>query len=273
MKDLHRDIPELLHNEDVSAELPVASPFDGIYLPAHRLQVNMIALSHPSLHRISSDHFASMSDQALAMDIRMIHLWEDVYERYPALAGARILSMIGTRNRIHARQCTVVRLDKERADNFLDRHHMQQSASAYYKYGLEHRGELVAVATFSKSRVMNDGIVPYRSYELVRFASLAGTTVTGGMGKLLGYFIQTHHPAHLMTYADRDWSAGAGYEKLGFTLAGPTPPQQFYVHPQQMIRYPANRLPQGVSEEMLVVQGYIRISNAGNLKYVMDLRK
>ncbi len=69
----------------------------------------------------------------------------------------------------------------------------------------------MAVASFSKGRVMKNRVVPYRSYECVRFACELGTTVVGVLGKLISAFEQNHHPDHLMSYADRDWGTGKGY--------------------------------------------------------------
>jgi hypothetical protein len=272
MTDSFIDIKQLLKEEKQETNLPVATIFDGLYLPKHRLQLNFVTLSNPVLKTIEPNYFRQLSEQALQLNIRLLHLWSDVYVQQKNLVEARILSLLGTRNRIHARQTSVVRIDKKQADKFLQANHLQKHTGAYYKYGLEYKGEMVAVATFSKSRVMTDGIVPYRSYELERFASKLGTTVTGGLGKLLSHFILQHHPAHLMTYADRDWSAGAGYEKLGFTLVESTSPQAFYIHPDEMIRYPIHRLPENFTEDDMKQKGYVKIFNAGSLKYILDRR-
>jgi hypothetical protein len=262
----------LFKGEVTERQLPVASAFEGIYLPQHHLLIHFISLTHPAVQQIEATYLSSLSDEASKKNIRLIHLWSDVYENNTMLVEARLLALIGKRDRVHARQTSVIRIDKKQADDFLNVHHLQQSTSAYYKYGLMHKDELIAVATFSKSRIMNDGPVLYRSYELVRFASKLGTTVTGGLGKLLKHFITEHHAVHMMTYADRDWSAGAGYEKLGFTLTEITPPQLFFIHPEQGVRYSQFRLPEGVTAEEMIDKGYTRIYNSGSLKYILDRR-
>lgn len=213
-----------------------------------------------------------MSDAAAQHNIRLIHLWEDVWCRQQALVRQRLCSLLGQSKRIHGRETVIVKLDQQRAANFLDLHHLQQSTTAYYKYGLQHKGELVAVATFSKSRVMKDGAALYRSYELVRFASKAGVNVNGGLSKLLHHFIAQQQPAHLMTYADRDWGAGSGYAKLGFHFAGHTEPQEFLVKPQEMQRIYPHRLPEGTTAAQLLEHGYVRVWNAGNTKFILDRR-
>ena len=74
-------------------------------------------------------------------------------------------------------------------------------------------GSLVAVASFSEGRTMRDGT---RSFEWIRFASLRGLRVIGGMGKLLDAFVQEHKPDDVMTYVDAAESDGSAYKELGF---------------------------------------------------------
>ena len=60
---------------------------------------------------------------------------------------------------------------------------------------------------------MRDGT---RSFEWIRFASLRGLRVIGGMGKLLDAFVQEHKPDDVMTYVDAAESDGSAYKELGF---------------------------------------------------------
>jgi len=235
--------------------------------------LHCIALQHPSLKNISSDYFSKFCDNAVAQNVGIINLWEDVWQLQNESVRSRILALCGISKRIHARQTKIVRIDKTIADDFLNANHLQQNVNAYYKYGLYKLDELVAVATFSKSRVMTDSSALYRSFELVRFASLRGTTVNGGLGKLLNYFIEQYHPAHIMTYADRDWSNGNSYIKMGFILIENTQPLEFFIHPIEMIRYHAHSLPTKFSTiEEMTKAGYIKIYNAGNAKFILDRR-
>jgi hypothetical protein len=263
MSAIAEHINQLFKSEEYTSTLPVDTPFEGILLLAHKLIIHLIPLERSEVLPI--DFCVNYSNKAAKLGLKVIHLWEDVYLKNRLLVEARLLSIIGVRKRIHARQTKVIRIDKQQAEAFLTTHHLQQYVSAYYKYALVHKDEIVAVATFSKSRIMTDGVVPYRSYELIRFASETGTTVTGGLGKLLNNFIEQHQPAHLMTYADRDWSNGEGYHKLGFKEAGQTPPQLFWVDTQTLERKPVNDTPMPSDK-------YTRVMNAGNLKFVLDRR-
>ena len=81
-----------------------------------------------------------------------------------------------------------------------------------------------------------------------------------------------------MSYADRDWSLGKGYDQLGFELTSITAPAYVYVDEETKLRYFPHRLPKKVLaafdeqkelnlDEYLAMQGYAKAFNTGNLKY------
>lgn len=136
---------------------------------------------------------------------------------------------------VYARNCEIKRIDKPAAAAFLNEHHRYGDASCRFRYGIflkrytghnlksEGRledGSLVAVAEFSAGRKWQKGERTVRSYEWVRYASMTGVRVIGGMGKILETFIREHKPDDIMTYAIADWSEGDVYRKLGFELEG-----------------------------------------------------
>jgi len=118
---------------------------------------------------------------------------------------------------IFARKCTVCRIDKVAATVFLNANHRMGWANARYCYGAFFDERLVAVATFSSARTMRDGS---RSCEWVRYASLDGIRLVGGMGKLLEAFVADVHPGDVMTYVDASLSDGSSYLELGFVSEG-----------------------------------------------------
>lgn len=134
---------------------------------------------------------------------------------------------------IFARNCIVKRIDKPAAAEFLNRHHRLGDTTCRYRYGLFVRrntgsrelalepGTLVAVSEFSNARRwLKDG-VRTSSYEWIRYASLTGTRVVGGMGKMLKAFIRDVNPDDIMSYADISWpDGGEVYAKLGFREEG-----------------------------------------------------
>lgn len=122
------------------------------------------------------------------------------------------------------------RIDKISAQAFLDANHRLKSCKGRYHYGLFvkrstgtnelqlEESTLVAVAVFSNARRWTKGAKTIKSHEWIRYASLSGVRVVGGMGKLLQFFIDEVHPDDIMSYADTSYiDKGETYEKLGFT--------------------------------------------------------
>jgi hypothetical protein len=180
--------------------------------------------------------------------------------------------MIGKFTRLNARHCLIERIDKPTADKFLIDNHLQGAVKAKFKYGLflkaqyvakflgkeSAENELIAVATFSGGRTFKEGEYNgFRSYELIRFASLQGCVVVGGMNKLLKSFIEEHNPDDIMSYADRDWSDGRSYKLLGFTKINDTEPHIFYLDKQTFIRHSAKEKRENT----------IEVFNAGSIKF------
>ncbi len=142
---------------------------------------------------------------------------------------------LGKLDCIYARNCTVRRIDRDTAAAFLCANHRMGDASSRYRIGLfvsrhtgkdEHAlpaGTLVAVASFSSARRMKDGS---RSFEWVRYASLSGLRVLGGMGKVLEFFCRTTGPDDVMTYIPlpeenpSETIPGGSYVSLGFCSEG-----------------------------------------------------
>ncbi|MFC5411311.1 hypothetical protein ACFPMF_18460 [Larkinella bovis] len=234
--------------------------------------------------------FQQLSERFSADGWRLIHIWEDVWRQKPDIVLSRLRALAGLSERIPARLTQVRRIDKPTTERFLQANHLQVVTQVKYKYGLflperyfrvlsadflaKTRPEpelLVAVATFSHPRrIARNGLL-HRSVELVRFANRLNCTVVGGLDKLLKAFITAVQPDDLMTYADRDWSDGQSYEKLGFTRLELTEPQAFWLRPDECIRYYPHHLPGGLAESDLSAQGYIPVYNAGSRKFVKIL--
>lgn len=132
---------------------------------------------------------------------------------------------------VFARNCIVRRIDASTARLFLEKNHRFGFSRCGYSYGLfverqGHEGkfvpgEMVAVSCFSKPRHREEDGRRLSSYEWVRYASVEGIRVSGGMGKMLSAFIGDFHPDDVMSYAPlQDGTEGEVYEKLGFVREG-----------------------------------------------------
>lgn len=182
---------------------------------------------------------------------------EDRWRRYGPQIEARILAHLGTFHQVYARNCEIRKIDKATAAAFLAENHSYSDAACRYRYGMflkrytghqtNHSnkleaGSLVAVATFSNARRWSKDIdgkeKTISSYEWVRYASLSGTRIVGGMGKMLQRFIEDVKPDDIMSYADLEWSDGSVYRSLGFECEGSRPGVLFSVNQDSWIRTP-----------------------------------
>lgn len=251
-------VQEFLNTHHIPFHWKPASFGGVLHLPQHN---NILLLVECAKAR--QEDILATQTQLRSATSRVICLWEDVWFSQREKVEIRLEALCGLAKKIHARQTKVVRIDAARAEVFLHRYHLQYYTNAYYKYALQYKNETVAVCTFSKSRVMHDGVVPYRSYELVRYAVAGNLIINGGLSKLLSYFITQHHPAHLMTYIDLDWGNGNSFMKLGFKEDAQLPIVEYYVHPHSGERIPAWRATEQYS---------CKVWNSGSLKLVLDLR-
>ncbi len=259
--------------------------FELLFIPQYQLFLHLIDLQTFRDNNLPNTYFQELSDKINSQNQRIIHLWEDVYLFKTDVVKSRILAILGIFTRLHARHCVIKRIDKPSADGFLEINHLQGAVKAKFKYGLylkpqyvERFGlivcedidkciqpQLIAVATFSGGRTMKIGERSgKRSYELIRFASLLGYAVIGGMDKLLKAFIEEHQPDDIMSYADRDWSDGRSYYKLGYSQIENSSSQIFYINLITLERFPIKRV---------IVDKYFEIFNAGSIKFIKTVTK
>jgi len=113
-------------------------------------------------------------------------------------------------------------------------------------------------------------------WELSRFCSKLNYKVIGVASKLLSYFKKNYDWIQIFSYADRRWSTGNLYTQIGFKLVGNTKPNYWYFANGSIERYHRFALrkksdePKDITEwELRKAQGWNRIWDCGNLKYVM----
>lgn len=224
----------------------------------------------------------TLQEEAHAEGFQLVHLWEDVWQAKRAQVLSRIRSFLNLNKSFHGRKAKIFAIDAKEALQFLTAHHLQGYVKAKYSYGLFNGDEIIAVATFSETRPMKHKGSNYHSVELVRFASIAGLTIVGGLSKLIKHFLKQIKVDDLMTYADRDWSLGKSYDKLDFMLSEVTEPSYLYVNTTTLIRYFVHRLPKNILsafeaqnvlnlDDFLAANGYCKLFNTGNLKYHLYL--
>ena len=128
--------------------------------------------------------------------------------------------------------------------------------------------------TFCKSRFNKNF-----EWELSRYSS--SKHVIGGASKLLKYFERIYKPKSLITYADRRFSQGNLYFKLGFTFDHFSSPNYFYSNKNlkiySRIQCQKHKLKdilkdkfnENLSEfENMYLNGYNKIYDCGNYVFI-----
>ncbi len=201
---------------------------------------------------------------------------EDIWRSRGEMVRPRLLAQLGIFTSIFARNTEVRRIDKRTAADFLDRWHTYADASCRYRYGLfTGDGTLVAVSCFSPPRTWDKGGSAIRSCEWIRYASLPGVRVAGGMGKMLKAFVREVRPDDIMSYADREWTDGSVYEKLHFVREGFRPPVMFLIDRVTFVRSRMLRKHSGPDAADASVHesdgGHFFHINLGSIKYRLKL--
>jgi len=239
-----------------------------------KVYVNLLPISAT----FSPQQLISLQAVYAQKGILLVHLWEDIWTNKRAQVLSRIHSFCGLNQSLHGRKGKILEVNAEVTKSFLEQYHLQGYIKTKYNFGLLFNGEIKAVACFAASRPMKSKGAHYKSAELVRFATENGITIVGGLGKLISHFLALVSVNDLMTYADRDWSLGKGYDKLGFKSSGNTDPVIFYVDTKTMTRHYAHRLPKKIMaayeaqnvlnlDSFLASVDLVKIFNTGNLKY------
>jgi hypothetical protein len=158
--------------------------------------------------------------------IQLFRIFSNEWQNQQDIWKSVINSKINNTKRIFARKCIIKEVKNEEANDFLNRNHLQEAVNSKIKIGLYYNNKLVSLMTFGKTR--RDKWKGENNYELLRFCSELNYTIIGGASKLLKYFELKFLPEMILSYANRRWSTGNVYEKLGFEFIENTTPNYFY---------------------------------------------
>lgn len=170
--------------------------------------------------------------------IRLIHIFEDEWMNKKDIVKSKLQYLMGLYDgdRIFARNCVIKEIDSKLKSEFLNKHHTQGNDNAQIRLGAFYKNKLVAVMTFGKTRIaLGAQAKENNEWELMRFATSA--FVIGISGKLLKYFQRNWKYSNIISFADRRWSIGNLYDKLGFDKVSETSPSYFYFKPGSNIKF------------------------------------
>lgn len=177
----------------------------------------------------------------------------------PTICLAILKSKLGLNETVFARKCKVTKISQSEGSSFVKQYHLLGPVNFSYYVGLMHEGELIAIAAFSKGRKLNRLKANERSYELIRFCCKDGYTITGGLSKILNYFVEEKNAAHIMTYTDNLLGQSSSFEKIGFKKADLKAPLSF--------RIDATNFKKLLTQDEEHHESYV-FTNLGNTKWV-----
>lgn len=257
-----------------------------VYIPSKKVAIEFDGLYwHSELNGKDKNYHLYKTVECEKQGIQLIHIFEDEWKNHADIIKCKLKSILGcSENKIYARNCLITEMTFSTTKQFLEENHIQGSANSEIRYGLYNNSELIGVMTFGKLRLaLGNKSSTAGAYELVRYCSKIN--IVGGASKLLAHFIKTHNPNKIITYADRRYSRGNLYEKLGFTKTSEGSPNYWYFRSTEYIRYhrfgfrkdqlnkKLSKFDPNLTEwENMKMNGYNRIWDCGSLKYELKLK-
>ena len=250
-----------------------------VYIPSLKLGFEMNGLIwHSDKFDTDKDYHLNKTELASEKGVTLVHIFEDEWLLKNEICKSRIKSLLGIiDSRIFARKCEVKMVSFLDTSKFINENHLQGFAPSSVNIGLFYCNELIDIMTFGKKRVNVGAKQEEGVYELIRMCSKLNTVVVGGASKMLRYFIKNFNPRTIITYADRRWSTGGVYEKIGFKFTHTSKPSYSYVVNKKRInRYTLRKdilvskygcPPEMTEKEFCNSKGWYRIYDCGCLCY------
>lgn len=263
----------------------VIPPYEiDIYLPEKKIAIEFDGLMYHSMGL----QFPAQTDDRLVNyhllktelcekeGIHLLHIFENEWIDKPDIWKSVISNKLGlSASRINARDCDVREIPAPY--NFFSVNHLQGTMpSAKVSVGLFFDEELVSAMSFGKPRYSD-----VADWELLRFCNKLGCSVPGAASKMLKHF-RKNHAGTIVSYANRRWSGGSLYEKLGFVRISVSDPGYYYFLPKDFVlhhrsQFQKHKLPgllqnfdKSLSEtENMFNNGYRKIYDCGSLTYYL----
>ena len=273
LKNLSEDLDIILNDNKTISPKQL-----DIYIPSKKIAIEFDGLYwHSEIHGKNRRYHLEKTNNCLKKGIQLIHIFEDEWIFQKEIVKARLKQILGFSDgkRTHARKCIVREINSPEKNKFLEKYHIQGKDISTIKLGAFYENELVAVMTFSKGNRSKGSKPIVGVWELNRFCTNYKYHIPGIASKLLTYFKRNYEWKEIFSYADRRWSVGNVYEKLGFQFITITKPNYWYLDKnfKRIHRFGLRKRqhePKNITEwELRRKEGYDRIWDCGHLKYVM----
>lgn len=245
-----------------------------IYLPKINLGIEFNGIWWHSDNYKDKNYHYEKTEYFKKIGIRVFHIWEDDWLLKREIIESQLKHLFGlSKRRIWARKCEVRIIETDELRSFLDKNHIQGVVKSVVKIGLFYNDELISTMSFDKyegRKKMSD-----KEWNLNRFCNKLDTSVVGSASKLLNFFIKEFDPRRIISYADKDWSVGSLYEKLGFDRISETSPDYKYIIDGKRThksRFRKSNLGYSEKESIFMEsKGIRKVWDCGKIKFEMKL--
>jgi len=202
--------------------------------------------------------------------IRLIQIWDIDWINKRTLIERKVSHVLGKNvgERIFARNTFIDTVSSTELRSFYEENHIQGYKYVKHNFVLRTDSGIVAAISFQRNKIE-------------RYAT--SSPVIGGFSKLLKHSVNALSLETVETFADLFWSDHLAnqYVKMGFKLVSITPPNYFWCkggEKHSRIKFQKHKLKSlpnycdAKTEEMMMYENkYIRVFDAGNAKFVLDI--
>jgi GNAT superfamily N-acetyltransferase len=277
--DILKIVKDILPNETIienSTDI-IPNHLIDIYIPSKNLAIHYNRIYLVEEGKVGKSFLIDKTNACDEKGIRLIHIYEDEWLFKQEIVINRLKRIIGVFDeviKVHARKCKIYEINPSIKNDFLNKYHIQGSDNAILKLGAFYNKKLIAVMTFSKGSIAKGSKTTSGTWELNRFAIHSEFQANGIASKLLMHFKRNYEWTEIFSYADRRWSTGDVYKKLGFEFVYMTEENYWYlIDFKRKHRFALRKRsdePKDVTEiELRMLEGYVRVFDSGNVKFGM----
>jgi len=271
-------IKKILDDENIEYDFrnrKIISPYElDFVIPNMCIAIEVCGLYWHSEKFIDKNYHIKKLELCAEKGYDLITIFSDEIDNTPNIVISRLRHILKCNNKaIYARKCIIKEIDMNISKEFLNKYHLMGNAKSKIKLGAFFENQLVAVMTFNENRQFTGDKSKY--IELVRFA--VAIPVTGIASKMFNYFIKNYNFEKIVTYADRRWSTGNMYKKLGFIQTKVSLPNYWYtqkfIEREHRYNYTKARLVElgydkTLSETEIMKQaGYSKVWDCGTIRF------
>lgn len=247
-----------------------------ILIPKYNLGIEYNGLRwHSEQFGKGRNYHVDKTNIAESKGVHLIQIFEDEWIKNKELILEKLCHFLGCsdyKDVVGGRKCTVKETNKDAAQEFLEKYHIQGFVGSSVYLGAYYQGILVGVMSFLKER---DG-----EWNLTRFATNTTFSWPGLANKMFKFFVRNYNPLIVKTFLDRRWAYHAVnvYDRMHFELVEIERPDYRYVvgterkHKfgfRKNILHKRYGFPLSMTErEMTKELGIYRIWDCGLFKYV-----